>query len=60
MQQTTVIENRSPPRLRRPGGPKALTLLKPGDAAPDFMLSTVDGQPISLADTMLVFMRHLG
>ena len=38
-----------------------------GDAAPDFTLLTVDGQPVSLSGTLqvrrnvlLVFLRHLG
>ena len=42
-------------------------MLKPGDVAPNFTLSTVDGQPISLTDAiqggrnvLLVFLRHLG
>jgi len=41
--------------------------LKSGDAAPDFMLTTVEGQLISLRGTLrggrsvlLVFLRHLG
>ena len=41
--------------------------LKSGDIAPDFVLPTPDGQPVSLADTLqgernawLVFLRHLG
>jgi peroxiredoxin len=41
--------------------------LQTGDAAPDFTLPTVDGQPISLSSTLrgrskvlLVFLRHLG
>lgn len=43
------------------------TMLQPGDKAPDFILNTLDGQPISLSDTLrsghnvlLVFLRHLG
>jgi peroxiredoxin len=42
-------------------------LLKPGDIAPDFTLQTVDGDPVSVSDTLrggrnvlLVFLRHLG
>ena len=41
--------------------------LKPGDIAPNFTLHSVDGQPVSLSDTLhsgrnvlLVFLRHLG
>jgi len=41
--------------------------LKTGDAAPDFTLPTVAGQPVSLSGTLqgrrsilLVFLRHLG
>ena len=42
-------------------------MLKPGDVAPDFTLRTVDGQFVSLSETLrdgrnalLVFLRHLG
>jgi len=42
--------------------------LQVGDRAPDFTLTTHDGQPVSLADAawrnghtaLLVFLRHLG
>ena len=41
--------------------------MKSGDTAPDFILTTVKGQAISLRDTLraghsalLVFLRHLG
>ncbi len=41
--------------------------LKLGDAAPDFTLPAVDGQPVSLSGitsagnrALLVFLRHLG
>ena len=44
-----------------------IIVLKPDDVAPDFTLHTVDGQPVSLSDTLqggrnalLVFLRHLG
>lgn len=42
-------------------------MLREGSIAPDFTLNTVDGQPVSLNDTLrsgrnalLVFLRHLG
>ena len=43
-------------------------MLQAGDRAPDLTLTTLDGQPISLAETawrgghtaLLVFLRHLG
>jgi peroxiredoxin len=42
-------------------------VLKSGDRAPDFSLPAMDGQPVSLNDTLhqghgvlLVFLRHLG
>ena len=42
-------------------------MLKAGDPALDFTLHTVDGQPVSLSNTLhggcnvlLVFLRHLG
>ena len=41
--------------------------LEPGDAAPDFTLTTVDGKTLSLSEArhgkhkvLLVFLRHLG
>ena len=42
-------------------------MLKSGDPAPDFSLSAMDGQPVSLnnvlyegRNVLLVFLRHLG
>jgi len=40
-------------------------MVKVGDVAPNFTLTTVDGQPVSLSDhrgcnVLLVFLRHLG
>lgn len=42
-------------------------MLREGSLAPDFTLSTGDGQPVSLSETLrsghnvlLVFLRHLG
>jgi|GEM_PF-401049 peroxiredoxin len=44
-----------------------MTQLKPGDAAPNFILQTVEGVPFSLNEilrsgqnVLLVFLRHLG
>ena len=39
--------------------------IKPGDLAPDFTLTTLEGQPVALSDyrgqpLLLVFLRHLG
>ena len=42
-------------------------MLRSGDRAPDFSLTTAHGEPISLSETLrdgrnvlLVFLRHLG
>ena len=39
--------------------------IMPGDLAPDFTLTTPEGQPVALRDyrgqpVLLVFLRHLG
>ncbi len=39
--------------------------IKPGDLAPPFTLTTLEGQPVALGDyrgqpVLLVFLRHLG
>ncbi len=42
-------------------------MLKQGDTAPDFALTMLDGQPVSMrqilqrgSNVLLVFLRHLG